>query len=556
MNKITLNQRQKLYLIMVFFSLILLFYSIWQVKPVIVELGAPLGLASYLTPAYWIGLALIVGVSILAFLDREIKRDAIFVIILVALGLILIGVAVFAEENAREGSNFYPFSEISNWLPTHHLDIAHPYWLLSYYSWPVYHFISASMVEITGDAFDFNEFAKYWPLIFMFFLILVTYGIGKRFELAPNRCFLLSFLTLSSWIMMVDYAPRTLGLMLYLLLFMLLLTPRKTTGESIAAILTFSAIVLTHPIAIWHTLLGLALFSVYRREWRFLPLFIVISGGWYLYQAPSSIIESGLTDWVLNPLQGIFRALHPTTSGLPVITTARQVARYSMVGLGVLYSGFMIRSLILLLRQGITGQQRKQVISLFYWMVGVALVVLSGIMESVWRTFVFLLVPMVSIIALSFSGRRLVTALVVAVMVLSSVICLGASYAGEVAWGQVLTSELRGAQFIAYNHVEVPGRTVVYFDGNMQFIYYYNPNTVRTMDFRITEFHQKSLPKIDFSVMDTAHYVITSADSAVTSLTALSMDPSSSWVQTEGGRKADLIYNNGYFQVYENDIPR
>ena len=552
MNKITLNQRQKLYLIMVFISLILLFYSIWQVKPVIVELEAPLGLASYLTPAYWIGLVLIVAVSIFAFLDRELKKDAIFIIILIALGLSLMGIAVFVEENARDGSNFYPFSEISNWLPTRHLDITKPdYWLLSYYPWPVFHFINASMVEITGDAFDFNEFAKYWPLFFMFFLILVTYGIGKRFELAPNRCFLISFLTLSSWIMMVDYAPRTLGLMLYLLLFMLLLTPRKTTGESIAAILTFSAIVLTHPIAIWHALLGLVLLSVYRREWRFVPLFIVISGAWYMYQVPSAI-EPGITGWLLTPLQGVFRALNPTTSGLPVIT-ARQVARYSMVSLGVLYSGFMMGSLILLLRQRITGQRRKQVIFLFAWMAGAALVVLSGIVESVWRTFIFLLVPMTSIIALSFASRRLTAALVVA-MVLSSVLSIGASYAGEAAWGQVLTSELRGAQFITNNYKAVPGGTLVYYDGNMQFIYYYDPNTVMTIGFRITEAHQKSPTEIDFSWMDTAHYVIVSEDSTAISLAGWGADPSADWVQTEGGRRADLIYNNGYFQIYENHL--
>ncbi len=553
MNKIALNQRQKLYLIMVFVSLILLFYSIWQVKPVHVELEAPLGLASYLTPAYWIGLALIVATSIFAFLDRELKKDAIFVIILIALGLFLMGIAVFVEENGREGSNYYPFSEISNWLPTHHLDIANPVWLLSYYSWPVFHFINASVVVVTGDAFDFNVFAQYWPLFFMLFLTLVTYGIGKRFELSPNRCFLLSFLTLSSWIMMVDYAPRTLGLMLYLLFFMLLLTPRKTTGESIAVILILSALVLTHPIAIWHAFLGLVSLAVYKRELRFVALFIVIFGAWYIYQV-SGAIEPGITGWLLTPFKGINRALNPTTSGLPVIT-ARQVARYSMVGLGVLYSGFMIGSLILLLRQRITGQRRKQVIFLFAWMVGAALVVLSGLTESVWRTFIFLLVPMASIIALSFSSRRLVAALVVA-MVLSSVLSLGASYASEAAWGQVLTSELRGTQFIANNYKAVPGTTVVYYDGNMQFIYYYDPNTVMTMGFRTTEFHQESLDAIDFSVLDEVHYVIVSEDSTFNSVASWGAAPSADWVQTEGGRRADLIYNNGYFRIYENPLAK
>jgi len=551
MIKIAPNQRQKLYLIIAFVSLILLFFSVWQVKPVIVELEAPFGLASYLTPVYWIGLALIVGVSILAFLDRELKKDAIFIIILIILGLTLMGIAVFAEENAREGSNFYPFSEISNWLPTHHLDIANPFWLLSYYSWPVFHFMNASVVEVTGDAFDFNVFAHYWPLFFMLFLTLVSYGIGKRFELSPNRCFLVSFLTLSSWIMLVDCAPRTLGLMLYLVLFMLLITPRRTAGESIAVILTFTAIVLTHGIAIWHAFLGYAVFSLYRRELRFLPLFVVIYAAWYIYQM-SGAIEPGIIDLLLTPMQGIFRAFYPTTSGLPVFVTARQVARYSMVSLGVIYVGFIIESLVMLLRQKITGQRRKQVISLFFWMAGASLVVLSGILESVWRTFIFLLVPMASIIALSFSGRRLATALLVVVMALLSVLSIGASYAGEAAWGQVLTSELKGTQFFAYN---ISPRGWLYYDGNKQYIFYRDPTKVKTGHFRTTEGSQKSGKEIDFSLLDTAHYVIVSKDSHATSLSGWGADPSTAWVQTEGGKRANLIYNNGHFRVYENDIP-
>ena len=267
-----------------------------------------------------------------------------------------------------------------------------------------------------------------------------------------------------------------------------------------------------------------------------------------MYQVPSAI-EPGITGWLLSPFEGIFRAFNPTTSGLPVIT-ARQVARYSMVSLGVLYSGFMMGSLILLLRQRITGQRRKQVIFLFAWMAGAALVVLSGIVESVWRTFIFLLVPMTSIIALSFASRRLTAALVVA-MVLSSVLSIGASYAGEAAWGLVLTSELKGTQFIADK--AVPGAQV-YFDGPMQFIFYADPNTARTMGFRYTEFSQKSPSEIDFSWLDTSHYVIVSTDSTATILAGWGADPSADWVQTEGGRRADLIYNNGYFQIYENHL--
>ncbi len=48
MDRLAPDLRQKIYLILVFTSLIFLFYSAWQVRPVIVEVEAPLGLASYL----------------------------------------------------------------------------------------------------------------------------------------------------------------------------------------------------------------------------------------------------------------------------------------------------------------------------------------------------------------------------------------------------------------------------------------------------------------------------------------------------------------------------
>lgn len=81
----SIGSRQKIYLILVFVSLILLFYSVWQVSPVIVEAKAPLWLASYLSLGYWTGLALLVATSIFAFLDHELKKDAIYIIILMAL---------------------------------------------------------------------------------------------------------------------------------------------------------------------------------------------------------------------------------------------------------------------------------------------------------------------------------------------------------------------------------------------------------------------------------------------------------------------------------------
>ena len=106
LERIPPNSRQKLYLILVFASLNLLFLGIWQTGPVIVQPDAPLGLASYLPALYWIGLALIVLVSVLAFLDREVERDAVFITILIALGLFLYGIRVFLYECAQDTDSY------------------------------------------------------------------------------------------------------------------------------------------------------------------------------------------------------------------------------------------------------------------------------------------------------------------------------------------------------------------------------------------------------------------------------------------------------------------
>ena len=75
MVRIAPNLRRKIYLILVFVSLTLLFYSSWQVRPVIVEPYDPVGLVSHLALGYWIGLALLVIVSAFAFLDRELRHE-------------------------------------------------------------------------------------------------------------------------------------------------------------------------------------------------------------------------------------------------------------------------------------------------------------------------------------------------------------------------------------------------------------------------------------------------------------------------------------------------
>lgn len=541
--------RQKVYLTLVFISLTLLFYSIWQIKPVIVEVDAPLGLASYFTPCYWIGLALLVLGSIFAFLDRELKRDAIFMLILLALGMFLLGTIVFAYQNPYSPNTYYPYSEVRSLLATHHLDISHPPTSTSYYMWPAIHFTSASILEISGVGFGF---IKYMPLFWIVSVVFITYSIGKRLELAPNYCFLISFLALSTELFSfcAYYYGRFLGIILVLLLFMLLFTPRRTVAETVAAVLMFSALVLCHGLTALSVIPGVILLSIYRKDAGFVALFLVIFLSWYMYQA-SLAFEMGidaLLDAFIHPL-GEIRHLTQVERYQTAASTAVLAMRYSQLAYLALYFVLVSGSAILLLGRRITGERRKQVIALFCWTIGVGLLVFYGHGEVTYRVYGFCLVPAACIIVVSFSGRKLTSALAIALMCLLPVLSPLANYSADTLWGQVLTTELKGAQFFALEvEKAMPTHQRVYYGFGGQLLLYYDP-TLRHFG-RYDP--QWITPGVLGDPRRQPEYVIISRQGTQRGAFAGGEDPYSAWPQTEVGRIADLIYNNGYFQIYVN----
>lgn len=540
---LSIGSRQKIYLILVFVSLILLFYSAWQVKPVIVEAEAPLGLASYLAPSYWIGLALLVVTSTFAFLDRRLKKDAIFITILVALGLFLLGITVFVYENAVDPTAYAPNAWVYNLLATGHLDIADPFGLATYYTWPAMHFISASLIEVTG--LDLIPFMKYSPLLWSLYLPFITYGIGKRLELEPNRCFLMSFLTISPWLVTFAgyYYARLPATVMFLLIFMLLLNPRRTSAEAVAVILMFTALVITHGLTSLSVIPGLTLVAIYRRDYGFLALFTVILGAWVMYEA-SPALEAGIQGFT-TLLRNIFEAAW--MGGYQgTASTARFVTRYSEVSYIALYAALMIGSIILLVRRRIAGARRREVITLFCWAIGVALLVFWGHGELLFRTYLYSLVPAACIIALSYSGRKLLIPLMWIFVTLSPL----ANYGAQADWGQVLTTELKGTEFFA---LEVKPRESYFYGYGEQLIIYNDTNLVTgpLYGFPVVSV---SPDEVDLSALDRSRYVLMSKLATERQMFLWLETPYDAWPQTEVGRMADLIYNNGYFQIYVNRV--
>ena len=546
-SRLPVEARQKIYLLLAFVSLILLFYSIWQIKPVIVEVEDPVGLVSHFTACYWIGLALLVLDAIFAFLDRELKKDAIFIVILITLGMFLFGIVPFVYENTRHADVYYHPSLVYNLLEEHHIDIKNSP-LATYYQWPALLFTSASILTTTGFTGDFIQgLVKYVPLFYMLCFVFITYSIGKRLELAPNYCFLLSFLTLSSWLYMFHYANHAVALLLYLLIFMLLISPRRTVAESVIIMLLYGALVITHGLTSLAVLPALVTISIYRKEGRFIALFVAIFAAWFLYQATPAM-EAGVRWWWANPLFNIFEMAQVERYATPS-APARLVIRYSTLTYVALYGSLVVGSAILLLRRSITGQRRKQVIFLFCWAIGAGVIIFSGYGQALWRSYIFCIVPAVAIVVLSFPSRKLMLAL----MCLCVALSLPANYGGEVSWGQVLTTELKGAKFFACEVKPQPPDEYFYvIGGGERVILSYNPNLLGVHRRWAAQFPSE----VDLSTLDRVHYVIISKQGTDGVKFAWGEDPYAAWPETEAGKRANLIYNNGYFQIYENHLDK
>jgi hypothetical protein len=538
------GSRQKVYLILVFVSLIFLVYSIGQVYPVVVKPEAPLGLVSYLTPAYWIGLALIVAVSILAFLDRELKKDAIFVLILLALGLFLFGIRALLYECAQDTDSYYPVSVVYKLLAEHHLDIAGSTNLGTYYSWPAIHFVSASLLEITEA--DLLDIMKYTPVFWILCFVLTTYGIGKRLKLTPDRCFLLSLLALSSWWISFSafYYPRFIAVMFFLLILMLSLRPKRTVPETIVLIVMYVALVISHGEIAISASLGLILVSIYRRDYRLLVLFTVTISAWYVYQVSASL-PYGM-HYVTAFFRDIFSMGQMERYDAPYAATGRLVARYSQLSSVALFGILMIWSLVLLMRRKITGHMRDQVVTLFALATGVALFSLSGMSQAVMRAFILCIVPAAGIIAVSFYSRKLLVPLILIFISLSLLI----NYASLAGFGQATASSLAGSKYLALDV-----KPDSYFSLSYRALaLYYDPNSLVIRVSTPAGSGAISPNTADISLLDEYHYVVDSRYYRNSFVFSWGWDPYAAWPQTEAGLRADLIYDNGYFQIYENDL--
>lgn len=541
-------------MILGFISLILLFYSALQIAYVTVEPSDLLGLASHFTVPYWVGLALIVLCSILAFLDKELKNNAIFIFILVILGLCLFGIGTLVQENVRHPTIYSNLVNVKNLLVTGHTDITGIIGLRAYATWPAAQFTYASILQVTD--ISLKELMSFMPYFWLVCFIFLTYAIGRRLELSPNKCFLLSFLALSSyWMYQSDASQQAVAVLLYLPCFMLLVKPNlyNTVAETILVILCFVGLIITHGMTSLTLVAALVVLSVYRyvrhEATPFVFLFPTLWLAWFMYQAYKAF-ELGIERWWAAPWDFLLRMGVRVEGLYEQVNTAAPVViqKYSMIAYFFIYGIFIAGAIYLLIRGRVKQDNRRWVLALLIWLVGLALIgFIYPSREIHIRLFIVGLVPVICIILKVFSSRRLLIPL----MLICMLLFLPARYGLEAYWGQVPSSELAGIRFFGSHTGRVFPSWYYYREGDIGVLAFYHPDVLRISPFAPSLWWYRgrdSYPTPDG--LDEASYVLGGRRSAQ----GAEADIVSRWVQIGGADEAALIYNNGNFKIYKNRL--
>ena len=302
-------------------------------------------------------------------------------------------------------------------------------------------------------------------------------------------------------------------------------------------------------------IMGLLGLAIYRKETRYIILFTVMVGAWFMYSAVQAM-EVGIVSWLTSPMVGILQAIEMERYAWPS-AAARAVQRYSQIGLAALYAVLIAGSFVLFLRRKIAEKHRKWVIACVLWVIGIFLLVFSQYSLELGRFYLFGLVPVVLITVLSFPARKIATAILIAVMCVTPVLNLTAHYAGEASWAQVLTTELKGSEFFARKmEIQVEDSFFTQYVMGINLIAYYSPNmiTFPVYDSSMSPSVFPRWPEVDLSILDKMHYVFLSQQGKRAQVYGLGKDVYGPWAQTEAGKRANLLYNNGYFRIFENKL--
>lgn len=440
----------KIYMIILNISLIILIYSIWQIKPIIVDIEDFLGVTSHLSLVYWIGFALIGVSSILAYLDIKVRNVFFYIYILIILSMYLFGIGIFAEDEARFISSYYPSAEVKNIISECCINTSSNAPLITYRSWPIYHLISVFVIYLAN--IDIILLIKYMPLFWLICVILISFTIGTSIDFSLNKSFMLSCLLLCSfWMTQYYYCPQAIAYIFYLMSFMLSIHFYDKKSH-LLILLIFITLIFTHLMTSFVVLLAfIAIFAhIQKTNKYYILLFIILFIAYYIYLA-EFVFEIGVIQFKEQLINMEYLPVinTPKFSGTSEYKSLVNSIRLSYFFIFLLYGGLSIVTVLL-------GKIRNLNETIFYtcicWLFSASsLIFVKYGAEEFERAYLFCLVPIILIIVMNLSNRSSINKFLLILLLLFVFLLHIPAHYGTESFYQMLTSELAGAKFVAYN---------------------------------------------------------------------------------------------------------
>lgn len=533
--------KSKIYIILVFSGIILLFYGMYEIRPVIISIEDPLGIMSHLTAAYWIGYILIIVCSIRLYLEKKIQSDSIYIIYLIAIGLLLFGLPIFTEENARFAWSYYPSGEVKSILEDGTIGNIYDYELGTYRSWPTTHIVSAFIISLTDIRVDY--LAKYMPIFWVLSVMSMSYSTGKLFKLPANSCFLIAFFVISSfWTINYYYGPPSLAYILYLLFFMSMISlyKRYNIANIIFMILTFVATVTTHMLTSIILIISFILSSrfaqsIYKNRTKFAILFAIMFIGWHLYFA-SMMFDIGIKEFVKQITNGEFFTTFSTEKYNTGTTLIREIIHYSRISYLGIYAISIMMAAIFYVKNRVKKEYKEYIKICFLWLTGILIFLVFRYGPEIDdRVYILSLLPMALILIMTFD-RKVISTLAILLIVLH----IPAHYGTE-SFDMTYTTDLVGSKFLASKLGQ--NDSVNYYFA--PFIRYYNPQFVNSRGFDDIGYYNP-----DNKSFEDSTYIISSTQLQNYLIYVFGSDNIQMWLEDD--EKSMLLYDNGYYNIYKN----
>lgn len=547
-SKLDILHNLKFYLILANISIILLFYSFWQIKPIIVDVNDFLGLTSHLTIYYWIGLILITLCSILIYLYKYEERNYIFILILVYFGIFLFGIPTFVEDNARGQFSYYPAGEVKNVLDTGFIDTTSRWALMSYRSWPGIHMESSFILAITNVQFE--SMIKYMPIFWLLSMIFLVFSIGKSFRLSSGDSFVATFIFLASfWTPQYYYGGQSLAIIGFLSLFMLANIRESVT--KIPNMILFSFLTITHFLTsvIYLTQMFAQMkLKNYSRE--LIILFFMIFTGWLIYLTPR-VLEFGI-DRFIEQVSGNILYWEGTQKFEPVTQMRTTINNFRLSYL-LIYGIFLFMVCLFYFFGKIDINRKNEINKIFPWLIVMTPFIFVKYGPEVFeRVYIFSLVPVVYIILLGISNKKMLSVLMVLVIILF----IPSQYGDEITW-QTPTSELKGAEFFAskYPYDAMMNKEITkgikpkaYYGRQPSYIWYSNPDMIKipAKSFPLFDKPGENIDSLATSILYNTSYVLDNKKMRDAYTFYYGFNPIEGWVESS---HYDLIYQNKDFQI-------